>query len=68
MKNITTDDFRFGMFCSITAITVVILAIIGAVVLDSRNNHNFDMACVNSGKKLTYITVEGDDYSRKVCQ
>lgn len=68
MKNITTDDFRFGMFCCISGLVTVILAVIVAVAYDAQGNRNFDTACVNSGKKLTYITLEGSDYAKKVCQ
>lgn len=68
MKNITTDDFRFGMFTFGFVISILIGCITFGVVNGSNNNHNFDVACVDSGKKLTYITLEGVDYAKKVCQ
>ncbi len=68
MKNITTDDFRFGTFCWSTAVTLVLVALIAAVTLGGKFDHDFDTTCINAGKSVTYKTLEGDDYSRKVCQ
>lgn len=68
MKNITTDDFRFGTFVWGVVVTLLLGSIITGFILNDKHNHDFDIACVNSNKKLTYIVLEGDDFARKVCQ
>lgn len=68
MKNITTDDFRFGTFCWSTALTLVILAIISSVTIFGHLDRKFDTTCIEAGKSITYITLDGEDYAHKVCQ
>lgn len=68
MKNITTDDFRFGTFVWGTVVTLVLGSIIWGVILNDKNNHDFDIACVQSGHTLTYEAVQGEDYAQKQCK
>lgn len=51
----------------ILAIMVIATSAIGLAVVANTNNHNFDKKCVESGNNLTFITVEGEDYAKKVC-
>lgn len=68
MRNITTDDFRFGMLCITTMLTFITLAAIGAFYFDGKSGHNFDINCVNNGKSLVYESLEGQDYAKKMCK
>lgn len=68
MKNITTDDFRFGTMVWGVVVSLLLGSIIWGFILNDRNNHNFDVVCIEKGKSLTYITLEGSDYAKKVCQ
>lgn len=68
MKNITTDDFRFGTFVWGVVVTLLLGSVIWGVILNDKNNHDFDIACISSGKSLVHEAVEGEDYAQKQCK
>lgn len=68
MKNITTDDFRFGTFMWCVVITLLIGSIIWGFILNDKNNHEFDIACISNGNSLVYETLEGESYAIKQCK
>jgi hypothetical protein len=49
-------------------VSFLVGSIIWGVVLQNNNNHNFDVTCINNGKAIQFVTVQGDDYAKKVCQ
>lgn len=68
MKNITTDDFRFGTLVWGTVVSLLIGSIIWGFILQNNNNHNFDVACITNGKSIIYETLDGQDYAVKQCK
>lgn len=68
MKDIVDDDFRFGTLVWGTVVTLLIGSIIWGVILNDKNNHEFDIACINSGKTLVHEAVQGEDYAQKQCK
>ena len=68
MKNITTDDFKFGTFCWSIALVTVILAIITSITIFGQFDQNFNTTCMNNGKSIIYETLDGQDYAVKQCK
>lgn len=68
MKNITTDDFRFGTLVWGVVVTILLGSIIWGFILQNNNNHNFNVSCINSGKNLVYETLQGQEYALKQCK
>lgn len=51
-----------------SVLTVALSLLAAGLIIGTNNDHNFDTTCINAGKSVTYKTLEGDDYSKKVCQ
>lgn len=53
---------------SIVAAIIAFCTLINWGVVTGNNEHDFDIKCIQSGKSLTFITLEGQDYAKKVCK
>ena len=68
MRDITTDDFRFGTLVWGTVVALLLGSIIWGFILNDKHNHEFDVACITSGKTLVHETLDGQDYAVKQCK
>lgn len=68
MKNITTDDFRFGTLVWGVVVTLLLGSVIWGFIIANNNDHAFDTTCIQQGKSITFVTLQGQDYAKKECK
>lgn len=60
------DEKLFGIL--MVCFTVAVLTLLGWGVVTTMNNHNFDLACLETGKTIQFSNLPGQGTAYKVCK